>query len=512
MGNATPIDIASTAAVGVSTLASRQDHTHTIGSQIVTNAHVNNSAAIAWTKIDKTGAVPGDVGAPALSSSTPSDIAGVASTGVGTTASRQDHTHTIGSQVVTNTHISNSAAIGWSKISKSGAVPSDVGAPALGTATPPNIGTASAGTATAASKEDHSHALGSGVISDSHVNASAAIGWTKVDKTGAVPGDVGAPALSSATPSDIASAGAVGVGTTAARADHTHAIGSQVVTNAHVSNSAAIGWGKIDKTGAVPGDVGAQAADSDLSAIAALTPSNNTFLGYRSDAHGYISAAVARDILGLSISPSVTQINLYEDFFVGNSLGSNNLRNTATNGGVSVATSETGRPGISEVFLTSGQTTGGSFIGTFNSSGLLNFGDGDFLFETSINPLYSLSSGDDFEIVVGFTNSGIGFISMGAYFIVNNTLGTWRMYTNVSNVLDTTGTGQTYSQAWTKLGIVRTGTTIDFYFNGSLIVSKTATLTGAASAGVRINRLSGSQYRAFRIDYLRIQQNIAAGR
>lgn len=506
---ATSTHISSTANPHATTAAQLADFDDKLASTLVqgSNVTLTHNDIAGTVTIDATGGSGGS----SVGDATPIDIASTAVVGVSTLASRQDHTHTIGSQAVTNAHVNNSAAIAWAKLDKTGAVPGDVGAPVLGTATPADVGTASAGTATAASKEDHSHALGSGVILDSHVNASAAIGWAKVDKTGAVPSDVGAPALGTATPSSVGTASA-GTATVASKEDHSHAIGSGVVTDANVSNSAAIGWSKISKAGAVPGDIGAQPLDSDLSAIAALTPSNNTFLGYRSDAHGYISAATARDILGLSISPSITQINLYEDFYVGNSLGSNNLRNTTSNGGVSVASSETGRPGISEVFLTSGQTTGGSFIGTFNSSGLLNFGDGDFLFETSIYPVHTLSSGDDFEIVIGFTNAGIGTISMGAYFIVNNTLGTWRAYTNVSSSLDTTGTGQTYSQAWTKLGIVRTGTTIDFYFNGSLIVSKIATLTGAASAGVRINRLSGSQYRAFRIDYLRIQQNIAAGR
>jgi hypothetical protein len=43
------------------------------------------------------------------------------------------------------------------------------------------------------------------------------------------------------------------------------------ITDAHVSNSAAIAWSKISKSGAAAGDVGAQPADSDLTAIAALT-------------------------------------------------------------------------------------------------------------------------------------------------------------------------------------------------------------------------------------------------
>jgi hypothetical protein len=36
-----------------------------VGSDSITNDHINSAAAIAWSKIDKTGAVPGDVGAAA---------------------------------------------------------------------------------------------------------------------------------------------------------------------------------------------------------------------------------------------------------------------------------------------------------------------------------------------------------------------------------------------------------------------------------------------------------------
>ena len=144
---------------------------------------------------------------------------------------------------------------------------------------------------------------------------------------------------------------------------------------------------------------------------------------------------------------------------------------------------------------------------------MLSYEDGDFSFETSIYPVHTPNGTDDFEIIIGCHNAGIGTITMGAYFIVNNTLGSWRMYTNVSGVIDTTGTGQTFSQSWTKLAIVRTGTTIDFWFNGTIVATKTATLTGAASMGLRIGRLSaGSSYRAFRTDYLRIQQTIPGNR
>ena len=43
------------------------------------------------------------------------------------------------------------------------------------------------------------------------------------------------------------------------------------IDNSHIATAAAIAWTKINKTGAVAGDVGAQASDADLSALAGLT-------------------------------------------------------------------------------------------------------------------------------------------------------------------------------------------------------------------------------------------------
>lgn len=43
------------------------------------------------------------------------------------------------------------------------------------------------------------------------------------------------------------------------------------IANAHIATAAAITWTKVDKTGAVASDVGAQASDTDLSALAGLT-------------------------------------------------------------------------------------------------------------------------------------------------------------------------------------------------------------------------------------------------
>jgi hypothetical protein len=83
---------------------------------------------------------------------------------------------------VTDAKVASNAAIGWAKVSKSGAVASDVGAAASNDArlTDTRIPT------------DLS-------VTNAKVAAAAAIGWTKVDKTGAVAGDVGAATAAQGT-------------------------------------------------------------------------------------------------------------------------------------------------------------------------------------------------------------------------------------------------------------------------------------------------------------------------
>lgn len=106
----------------------------------ITNAKVSATAAIAWSKIDKTGAAASDVGAA------PTTRTLTAGTGLGgggdLSADRTFNINydnsTIGvngtDQIfvkdggITNTQVSATAAIAWSKIDKTGAAASDVGA------------------------------------------------------------------------------------------------------------------------------------------------------------------------------------------------------------------------------------------------------------------------------------------------------------------------------------------------------------------------------------------------
>lgn len=46
------------------------------------------------------------------------------------------------------------------------------------------------------------------------------------------------------------------------------------IVNADINTSAAIAWSKIDKSGALPADIGAQTSDSDLTALAAQAGTN----------------------------------------------------------------------------------------------------------------------------------------------------------------------------------------------------------------------------------------------
>ncbi len=119
--------------------------------------------------------------------------------------------------------------------------------------------------------------IADGTITDSDIDASAAIGWSKVSKSGAVPGDVGAqPAnehlddladgsLSGAKVGSGINAANITTGTLPIARIADGAVTSAKITdgaivNADVSTSAAIAWSKVSKSGAVPGDVGAAAA------------------------------------------------------------------------------------------------------------------------------------------------------------------------------------------------------------------------------------------------------------
>ena len=83
---------------------------------------------------------------------------------------------------VTDAKVASNAAIGWAKISKSGAVAADVGAAATNDA-----------------RLSDTRIPTDGTVTDAKVASNAAIGWAKVSKSGATAADVGAATAAQGT-------------------------------------------------------------------------------------------------------------------------------------------------------------------------------------------------------------------------------------------------------------------------------------------------------------------------
>lgn len=125
----------------------------------------------------------------------------------------------------------------------------------LSVATPqPVAATSSAGTSAEASRSDHAHAHGNQAGGTLHAVATTAVAgfMSSTDKTkldGVANNATNTP-LASTAPASVGTANSVGVGTTAARADHAHAHGAQTDAAFHaVATTSANGFmSSIDKT------------------------------------------------------------------------------------------------------------------------------------------------------------------------------------------------------------------------------------------------------------------------
>lgn len=159
-----------------------------------------------------------------LASTAPAAV-GSAAVGVGTTAARSDHVHALPSTGTAGTYANPSSmttdAQGRVTSVTAGSTPV-----ALSSTTPAAVGSAAVGVGTTAARADHVHAHGNQAGGSLHPDAVAAgasgfmSGADKTKLDGVASGATNL-ALSSTTPAALGTA-AVGVGTTAARADHVH--------------------------------------------------------------------------------------------------------------------------------------------------------------------------------------------------------------------------------------------------------------------------------------------------
>lgn len=201
-----------TQAAGTSALVSRADHVHAHGNQtgpalhaIATSSANGFMSAADKAKIDTLtagSAAVGNTAGEALDATTTA-VAGSAST-----AARSDHTHSVASAVIGDVQ--------------------DVGVAATGSA--PRFALADHSHAHGAQSDPTDHALADG----SSAGFLSAAEFTKLSGIAA-----GAIAATSTTPSPVGTA-AVGVATTAARADHVHAHGNQLGGALHAAASDSI--------------------------------------------------------------------------------------------------------------------------------------------------------------------------------------------------------------------------------------------------------------------------------
>lgn len=163
LSNATPQNLG-IASAGTGTAASRDDHVHAMPAlDDLTNINApapNNGDVLTYdTLTSEWVSAPG--GATSLSNATPQPL-GIASAGVGTSASRDDHVHAMPAlDDLTNINAptpNDGDVLTYDNATSDWISSAPVVTP-LSNATPQNLGVASAGVSTSASRDDHVHAV-----------------------------------------------------------------------------------------------------------------------------------------------------------------------------------------------------------------------------------------------------------------------------------------------------------------------------------------------------------------
>jgi hypothetical protein len=225
----TPSTVGTVNAEGTSSSGPRLDHVHAHGAQTDGTLHaaaIASGASGFMTGADKAKLDGISANAAALTASAPADVAKTAAAaGVGTTAARSDHQHSIstGAPVAGAVVIANSASEGTAT-----SLARSDHQHAVAAGSPVAVGFASSdGIATTFPRSDHVHAHGQQTDGYLHQVATTGLpgfmdGTDKQKLNGISPF---AAALTSSAPVDVSkTTAAAGVGTTAARSDHQHSI------------------------------------------------------------------------------------------------------------------------------------------------------------------------------------------------------------------------------------------------------------------------------------------------
>jgi len=249
VGHADGSIVASADAVQVGTLAADAQH----GARGGGSQHAAATPAVAGflSAADKTRLDGMATGAAALASSAPANVGAAAAVGVGTTAARADHVHSHGAQTDGAQHAAATTAVaGFLSTSDKTRLDSmATDAAALTSTAPPAVAFSSAvGAGTTAARGDHTHAHGAQTDGTLHAAASTTVAGfiSAADKTRLDGMATGAAALTNTTPASVgATTAVVGVGTAAARDDHTHAVlvSTAVTLGIGGANSAGSGTG-----------------------------------------------------------------------------------------------------------------------------------------------------------------------------------------------------------------------------------------------------------------------------
>jgi len=288
-----PLDVGATAAIGVSTIAAREDHAHAHGVQSDETMHavatVTDAGFISAASQSKLDGIQAN--AAAVTNTAPTQITVAAAVvGVATDAARRDHMHGIATatpstlgiggtnssgsslSVARASHIHQLPALATTTVDGFFAATDKVkldgiaaSAAALTAVVPASVGasTAVVGVGTAAAREDHTHAVlvstpvtlgvggtntvgtGTGLARATHVHQLPALVSTTVDGFMAATDKVrldgmasNAAALTATTPVAVDSGtAALGSATVAARGDHKHSVSTNIPSTLVVGGS-----------------------------------------------------------------------------------------------------------------------------------------------------------------------------------------------------------------------------------------------------------------------------------